>query len=949
MNRLLPLLLLALVPALVPAASAQQRPAPRDDGRLDVGRRAAAAVAPVGERHLRAERPERYALDPATGRPALTPEARAETERRAAPRRAALLERLAREPQRPRATGRAPQPPEQRGAVTVYTVDSAYDEADFDIGDGVCETFFWECTLRAAIEQANARPDTEPVRIEFEIGSGPIGPTPSGVWTIPVGSGSLPFSTQPNLTIDGLTQGTASCGNLVNGTPHNLKVVLDGSLSGTLGVGLEGGGQNFTARGLVVSNFPRYGILAPSFGGLVECNYVGTDVTGELAAGNGEGIYINGTARNNLISGNDDNGILVFHPSTTVTRNLVGTDDDGNQPLGNGLAGIRVRGNDATVSTNLVSDNGFIGIELFFGATGATVTGNTVGLSRLRTNLVDLGGHGPGILVSDGASGNDIGLPGNGNFVARSGYFFGIVVAGTGTNNNRIRGNTVGLDAAGNAAPSFGGIYVGERVGDEDPIGSASGTTVGGTAAGAGNVVAGHTTYGIHLSGDIGTLVVGNTVGLNAAGIARPNGSGGIVFGDGFNPGSTGSTARANTVSGNGGSGIIAFAPSSGVVIENNSVGTNAAGTAARPNALSGIAVVGTAGTVVRGNVSSANVDAGLYLEDTTGDVIEDNTLGTDPAGTLDLGNGLAGLYCFSASDSRIGGTALGLGNTVAFNDGDGVFLGPACQDIALLRNAIYSNDGLGIDLASNGVTPNDPDDADTGANQRTNFPVVTAATYDGANARVSFALDALASTTYRVEFFTSAGADPTGYGEGRTFQGSVNATTNASGVATGTATRPVPPSAVGQWVTATATPVAGSEPTGFRGTSEFSRAVQIVGTGALATATDSLAASVGEEAATAAASLVTTGLPTAYALHAATPNPFAARTTLRYDLPGGGRVRLVVYDLLGREVARVVEAERPAGSHEATLEAGHLAPGVYVVRLTAGAFVAARRLTVAR
>jgi hypothetical protein len=89
--------------------------------------------------------------------------------------------------------------------------------------------------------------------------------------------------------------------------------------------------------------------------------------------------------------------------------------------------------------------------------------------------------------------------------------------------------------------------------------------------------------------------------------------------------------------------------------------------------------------------------------------------------------------------------------------------------------------------------------------------------------------------------------------------------------------------------------------------------------------------------------------LPRAYALHAARPNPFADRTTLGYDLPAATRVRLAVYDVLGREVAVLVDGEVAAGRHAAVLDAGTLASGLYVCRLTAGDFTATRRVVVAR
>jgi hypothetical protein len=98
-----------------------------------------------------------------------------------------------------------------------------------------------------------------------------------------------------------------------------------------------------------------------------------------------------------------------------------------------------------------------------------------------------------------------------------------------------------------------------------------------------------------------------------------------------------------------------------------------------------------------------------------------------------------------------------------------------------------------------------------------------------------------------------------------------------------------------------------------------------------------------------ASASLVADGLPSAYTLHAAAPNPFATATALRYDLPEGGRVLLVVYDVLGREVAVLVDGPVEPGRHRAVLDGLGLPSGVYLVRLTAGSFAQTQRLTLVR
>ena len=66
-------------------------------------------------------------------------------------------------------------------------------------------------------------------------------------------------------------------------------------------------------------------------------------------------------------------------------------------------------------------------------------------------------------------------------------------------------------------------------------------------------------------------------------------------------------------------------------------------------------------------------------------------------------------------------------------------------------------------------------------------------------------------------------------------------------------------------------------------------------------------------------------------------PNPFNPQTVVEYVLPEAAQVRLVVYDMLGREVTMLVDGRLPAGRHEAVFEAGELPSGLYVYRLEGG------------
>lgn len=86
--------------------------------------------------------------------------------------------------------------------------------------------------------------------------------------------------------------------------------------------------------------------------------------------------------------------------------------------------------------------------------------------------------------------------------------------------------------------------------------------------------------------------------------------------------------------------------------------------------------------------------------------------------------------------------------------------------------------------------------------------------------------------------------------------------------------------------------------------------------------------------------------LPAVTALDQNRPNPFNPTTTIAYALPRAERVTLTVYDLSGREVARLIDGVRPAGHHEVRWHASNLATGTYFYRLRAGSEVIERKLT---
>jgi len=76
--------------------------------------------------------------------------------------------------------------------------------------------------------------------------------------------------------------------------------------------------------------------------------------------------------------------------------------------------------------------------------------------------------------------------------------------------------------------------------------------------------------------------------------------------------------------------------------------------------------------------------------------------------------------------------------------------------------------------------------------------------------------------------------------------------------------------------------------------------------------------------------------VPTSYALEQNYPNPFNPSTTIHYQIPNAGHVLLKVYDMLGREVATLVDGVKEVGSYSATFDGARLASGVYIMRLVA-------------
>ena len=359
---------------------------------------------------------------------------------------------------------------------------------------------------------------------------------------------------------------------------------------------------------------------------------------------------------------------------------------------------------------------------------------------------------------------------------------------------------------------------------------------IGGGVDGIGNVISGNNGHGILVNGvgANGNVIIGNFIGTNADGTAAlPNGFHGIQISSGANTRIGGGPGSGNVISGNAQNGIAIFnAEATNTRVEGNRIGTNGVGTAAIPNVIDGVSVTDAPNTVVGGpgagarNLLSGNGRLAVAVVRASGTVVQGNLIGTDISGTLGLGNGF-GISVNSSANCIVGGTEAGEGNVIRFNAGFGVAVNAESLSTRILGNAISGNAGLGIDLTPLGLTANDPGDADSGANNLQNFPVLTAAT-----GGVQGTLNSISNTTFRIEFFGNAACDASGNGEGQVFLGSTVVTTDG----TGNATIPLFATAPGQVVTATATDSSNN-------TSEFSTCVQVQAASAelaIVTATDS-------------------------------------------------------------------------------------------------------------
>jgi CSLREA domain-containing protein len=315
-----------------------------------------------------------------------------------------------------------------RPAAATFTVNSTADTPDANPGDCVCADAGANCTLRAAIMEANACAGFD--NIAFNIGTG----TP----TIAVGSGGngpLPALTEP-FSINGATGGAT-------------RVELNGTAAGGDGLTINTGLSQVTS--LVINRFSGNGIVLTGIGGggggnTISNSYIGTDSTGALDLGNGlNGVFIPDSPDNrlnsNVISGNSSNGVFIGSASVgnLLTNNFIGTNAAGTGPLGNVGAAVVVQGPSNNITSNTLSANND-GVILVTGTASANVVvANFIGTNSAGANL---GNNDRGIQIAASASNNLI----DSNIIAFNGASGATTRAGVsveGGTGNSITANSI--------------------------------------------------------------------------------------------------------------------------------------------------------------------------------------------------------------------------------------------------------------------------------------------------------------------------------------------------------------------------------------------------------------------------------------------------------------------------------------------------------------------------
>ena len=507
-------------------------------------------------------------------------------------------------------------------------------------------------------------------------------------------------------------------------------VVHDGAQFNLIGGSLPGEGN-------LIANNSLHGVALlgdqTSFNRVLG-NFIGTDVTGTNALPNGtfgsggDGVWIaNGASRNdiggsnagegNVISGNHNNGVHLTGPGTSTNRvlgNVIGPDVTGTRRLpympplfpDRGNAGNGVVLSDGASYNQIGGPNpgegNLISANGLAGVALSDANGDVLE-NEILGNRIGTDGTGASALAN---AGNGVRVQATRTWVGRDQPGGGNVISGNGQagvlilgHTNFLRANLIGTDSSGNLpVPNGGGVRMEGRR-----------NNVGGANPLAGNVISGNASHGVVFAGggSAFNFVLNNRIGTRADGLAAlPNGGDGIHVRDDANNIAIGSSSDGNLISGNTGHGVAVFATPSfsgiteAVSLIGNQIGTDLGGTNALPNGTNGVHVSAAPNCMVWDNLVSGNSGAGVAFLSTTNGMLWTNRIGSDVTGLNPLPNSGPGVLLDSASNVRVGDTVPGSGNRIAYNGGHGILMrGGAATGNSFLANSLAANGGLGINL----------------------------------------------------------------------------------------------------------------------------------------------------------------------------------------------------------------------------------------------------------
>jgi parallel beta-helix repeat protein len=289
------------------------------------------------------------------------------------------------------------------------------------------------------------------------------------------------------------------------GLPNNYGVYIQGGSNNTIG-GTPGLGNSIagnTAAGIYITN---------SAGNNVRGNTLGTDNTGTKAIPNFDGVYVAADASNttiggttngfgNLIAGNTDAGVYLAGAGNLVQNNSIGITSAGALPNNYGVyvtSSNNTIGGDMAVAGNLISGNTAAGIYL--SGSGNQVQGDLIGTDA--TGMM-AAGNGIGVDIAGGTNNTVGGLPTKFRNVIAGNSIAGVYIT---SNGNSVVDNYIGTSDGNTGAVGNG--YGVEIVGG-------SNNTIGGTAAGAGNVIFYDAYDGVLVDTGTGNAIQGNAIAFH--------------------------------------------------------------------------------------------------------------------------------------------------------------------------------------------------------------------------------------------------------------------------------------------------------------------------------------------------------------------------------------------------------------------------------------------------